>query len=91
MRGNRKCVTCIWFEDKTELARKQYASWDGLCHWKMPATVAKDSQGWGDWHQKGSAAVKKEDWCSCHEPVREVHIDGRQQIEVRARLFLKDG
>jgi hypothetical protein len=65
MRGPRKCGTCDWFEDKSEDFRARFVPAGGLCHWRMPATVAADSQGWGSWHQKGPAAVRKEDWCSC--------------------------
>lgn len=82
MRGERKCGTCNWFEDQEEEAKARYCSgqWQGLCHFRMPATIAKDSQGWGSWHQKGPAAVRKIDWCSCWQPAADYLIDGRPML-----------
>lgn len=92
MRGNRRCGSCNWFEDRTEEAKRAYASWQGLCHWRMPATVAKDLQGWGDWHQKGTATVKKQDWCSCWTPVNEHFItNGQPTIESAQTIAITDG
>lgn len=83
MRGNRKCGTCLWFEDHSEDFRARYVDANGLCHWRMPATVAKDSPGWGSWHQKGPAGVRKEDWCSCWQVNPLVHLEvGNAQIEI---------
>jgi hypothetical protein len=72
MRGERKCSSCNWFEDKTEEYKARYVPKDGLCHFKVPATVASNFDGWGDWYQKGPAAVRKEEWCSCWLPAKEV-------------------
>lgn len=93
MRGSRACKTCIWFEDKSEEFHSGYVSADGMCHFRMPATIAKDSQGWGSWHQKGSAPVRFEDWCSCHEPIRESTIEGNPGIALASgtSLLLENG
>jgi hypothetical protein len=79
VRANRKCGTCEWFEDKSDDFRKRYVPKDGLCHWKMPATVAADSAGWGDWHQKGPASVRKEDWCSCWQEAHIAYLEQRNR------------
>lgn len=75
MRGARKCGSCQWFEDKSEEFRERFVKGDGFCHWRCPATVAENFEGWGDWHQKGPALVRKEDWCSCWDKVVEHHIN----------------
>lgn len=75
MRGDRACGTCVWFEDQSERFRDEFVPADGFCHWRMPATVAKDSTGWGNWHQKGSATVKKVDWCSCWQETKVIVWD----------------
>lgn len=80
MRGRRSCGSCEWFEDRTEEFRERYLRHDGLCRWRMPATVAKNCDGWGDWHQKSPAPVRKEDWCSCWAAVEIAVIDDTKAI-----------
>lgn len=92
MRGNKKCGTCLWFEDKSEDFRAHFVPSDGFCHWRMPATVAKDSQGWGSWHQKGPASVRKEDWCSCWQMESGAFIDvGRPELSESALPAISNG
>ena len=92
MRGNRQCGSCQWFEDHSEDFRSRFVPFHGFCHWRMPATVAKDSQGWGSWHQKGPASVRKEDWCSCWHASVEIRLEnGAKQIEAGATPALTNG
>jgi hypothetical protein len=42
----------MWFENKSEEFKERFVPFDGMCHFRMPASIAKDSQGWGSWHQK---------------------------------------
>lgn len=66
MRGNRKCETCVWYEDKREEFRDRFVRADGLCHWRMPPQLTGAS--WGSWSQKGPEGVSATEWCSCHQP-----------------------
>lgn len=93
MRGQRKCGTCNWFDDKSEDFKARYVSADGLCCWKMPAVVAKNCDGWGDWHQKSPAAVRKDDWCSCWlaSPEFRLSTEPQRAIEAPTPLALTGG
>ena len=75
MRGGRACKSCMWFENKSEEFKERFVPFDGMCNFRMPASIAKDSQGWGSWHQKGPAAVRFEDWCSCYGALDTIEME----------------